>query len=342
MFEKARYLENYRSRTRSDIAGEEIRVRSIEGQGQRSRQTTNTTKKTDWHEEPRIRKKLVTPDAKSPESDGTSMTPVGSGKIVAPKLESSDQLFNFTGSRDQYTCLTRTTSSVFGCKPVGKDDNSNSVQPFDQKISKQKQALNLSQPHLSSCICSASPRHIDRKFGLTPFPGSEPKNCCCEDLNSIPVDCHKTFPLGVEIPFGVCLTKESKSKRLSAGKCKSEDPDVPAHLRVLYKKEVVWAHHVQRPLNCWLGKFGVPHVGVIVTTEDGEKWLVHKAKTNGTMDTVVSDLNSLKSNWSVKSSKPVAGYTVGDFVKASGSKYNLLTNNCWDSRKRMMQLCDDE
>lgn len=107
----------------------------------------------------------------------------------------------------------------------------------------------------------------------------------------------------------------------------------------LYNKKVVKAERMERPLQGWIGRTGLPHAGVRVTTEDGELWLVHKTKDQGASDTVVTDARHMSSAWSVVEWKNTSRQrTVGDYVAAGGTRYSLLFDNCWSAARRMMAL----
>ena len=90
----------------------------------------------------------------------------------------------------------------------------------------------------------------------------------------------------------------------------------------------------------FLGKIGFKHSGVVVTTKDGDKHLVHKGKGYGlSSQTVVTHSKHMSKAWNKKgNAKSVNGKTIGDFVKAGGKNYNLFTNNCHHASKRMHNL----
>ncbi|XP_064605827.1 uncharacterized protein LOC135470721 [Liolophura sinensis] len=114
--------------------------------------------------------------------------------------------------------------------------------------------------------------------------------------------------------------------------------DSKSSLTNLYNSKVVTAEKMQRPLQGSLGLKGVPHQGVRVTTESGDQWLVHKTKGQGSSDTVVTDARHMSSAWNVVDKKDISGgRSVGDYVAAGGTKYNVVTNNCLDATRRMMQ-----
>ena len=87
------------------------------------------------------------------------------------------------------------------------------------------------------------------------------------------------------------------------------------------------------------GKVGIKHSGVVVTTKDGKRHLVHKGKGYGESgQTVVVDAKHMSKKWKVTDSQSVSGAKVGDYVKKGGKDYNLATDNCHDASKRMKDI----
>ena len=55
--------------------------------------------------------------------------------------------------------------------------------------------------------------------------------------------------------------------------------------------------------------------------------------------TVVTDAKHMGKGWrNLGNRKSVNGKSVGDFVKAGGKNYNVVTNNCHDASRRMDNL----
>ena len=80
---------------------------------------------------------------------------------------------------------------------------------------------------------------------------------------------------------------------------------------------------------------------MVVTTKDGGKYLVHKGKDYGlSSQTVVTYAQWMSNRWSnIGTEESVNGVvSVGDFVKAGGSDYNLFCDNCHHARRRMEEL----
>ncbi|XP_031570007.1 uncharacterized protein LOC116304407 isoform X10 [Actinia tenebrosa] len=104
----------------------------------------------------------------------------------------------------------------------------------------------------------------------------------------------------------------------------------------LYNSKVVKVERVKRPLNGFLGKLGVPHSGVVVTTASGKRYLVHKGPGYGkSSQTVVTDAKNMSKKWKVEKSKKVTGARVGDYVKTGGKTYRVFTDNCNQASQRM-------
>lgn len=110
-------------------------------------------------------------------------------------------------------------------------------------------------------------------------------------------------------------------------------------LRKLYNSKVFKAERMTRPLEGMSFQVGiVSHSGVRVTIEDGTIWLVHKGDGYGiSSQTVVVAARHMSSNWKIVETKNFGGSkTVSDFVKAGGTDYKLLFDNCHDAADRMM------
>lgn len=56
----------------------------------------------------------------------------------------------------------------------------------------------------------------------------------------------------------------------------------------LYNSGVASVEHVSRPMGGVIGAMGVPHSGVVVTTDSGDRWLVHKGKGYGDSSKIFS------------------------------------------------------
>jgi hypothetical protein len=133
-------------------------------------------------------------------------------------------------------------------------------------------------------------------------------------------------------------------------------------LTKLYNTEVVSVQPVERPLGGFKnGKFGktavgiantfgvktsisgqkdrVTHSGVVVTTKDGGRYLVHKGNGFGksSQTVVVYDKHMGKSWKNVGRSTSGNGKNVGSFVKKGGKDYKIRGGNCHDATDDMMK-----
>lgn len=115
-------------------------------------------------------------------------------------------------------------------------------------------------------------------------------------------------------------------------------------LEELQNSKVILAEHYERPL---AGKTSpsiiaaskLKHAGVVVTLENGQRFLVHKGGQFGVdSQTVVVDAQHMTNKWTKTQSKPVYFSKVSDYVAAGGVQYRLLTDNCQDAAQRMMEL----
>ena len=121
------------------------------------------------------------------------------------------------------------------------------------------------------------------------------------------------------------------------------DVKTQSGLTGIYNQRVTKVEHVTRPMGSSGGSANIPfvhHHGVVATTENGNRYLVHKGNGYGGAggDTVVTDARHMSSKWRTTDTRSVAGHTVSDFVKAGGTKYSLLGNNCIHSANRMTRL----
>ncbi|XP_056114427.1 uncharacterized protein LOC130090838 [Rhinichthys klamathensis goyatoka] len=124
-----------------------------------------------------------------------------------------------------------------------------------------------------------------------------------------------------------------------SGNSYSYDLSKMSDLRKLYNSKVFKAERMTRPLEGMSFQVGkISHSGVRVTLEDGTKWLVHKGDGYGiSTQTVVVDARHMSSNWKIVETKNFRGSkTVSAFVKAGGTDYKLLFDNCHDAADRMM------
>ncbi|KAF7647031.1 hypothetical protein LDENG_00178830 [Lucifuga dentata] len=107
----------------------------------------------------------------------------------------------------------------------------------------------------------------------------------------------------------------------------------------LYNSRVYKAEKMKRPLDGTSFIAGpLSHSGVRVTLADSTQWLVHKGGGFGvSSQTVVTNARHMVPGWKVVATKNFHGTkTVADFVKAGGSDYNVLFDNCHLGANRMM------
>ncbi|XP_018958371.1 uncharacterized protein LOC109088671 [Cyprinus carpio] len=124
------------------------------------------------------------------------------------------------------------------------------------------------------------------------------------------------------------------------GNSYSYDLSKMSDLRKLYNSKVFKAERMTRPLKGVTFQVGkLSHSGVRVTLEDGTKWLVHKGDGFGiSSQTVVVAARHMSNTWTIVETKDFRGSkTVSDFVKAGGTDYRLLFDNCHDAADRMME-----
>ncbi|XP_052000141.1 uncharacterized protein LOC127656048 isoform X4 [Xyrauchen texanus] len=153
-------------------------------------------------------------------------------------------------------------------------------------------------------------------------------------------------PLGLVLLAMLAMVTES-SWGNGKGNSYNYDLSKMSDLRKLYNSKVYKAERMTRPLEGMSFKLGIlSHSGVRsssgpafrVTLEDGTKWLVHKGDGYGiSSQTVVVDARHMSNNWKIVETKNFGGSkTVSDFVKAGGTDYKLIFDNCHDASGRMM------
>ena len=131
----------------------------------------------------------------------------------------------------------------------------------------------------------------------------------------------------------------------SSGQC--GDRELPHDVKTqggltgIYNQPVTKVEHVTRPMGSF-GGYNIPvdHHGTVVTTGTGDRYLVHKGRGYGGSggETVVTDARHMSDKWSTTETRSVEGHTVSDFVKAGGTKYNLVKDNCIHGADRMTEL----
>ena len=90
----------------------------------------------------------------------------------------------------------------------------------------------------------------------------------------------------------------------------------------------------------------VMHSGVIVKTEDGSKYLIHKRKdvVLGVKGTVIEEPNDAMYDKGYRNVgdpiEPKKLRSIREYFKASGNGYNFMTDNCHDGAERMIKLAN--
>ena len=87
----------------------------------------------------------------------------------------------------------------------------------------------------------------------------------------------------------VCFSRlfsSSSSSRSQSDETRSHDITSQQDLTELYNSPVESRERVTRPLGV-ADKLGLKHSGVVVTTENGDRWLVHKGKGYGDSSNVL-------------------------------------------------------
>uniref|UniRef100_A0A8C9WEN9 Uncharacterized protein n=1 Tax=Scleropages formosus TaxID=113540 RepID=A0A8C9WEN9_SCLFO len=173
------------------------------------------------------------------------------------------------------------------------------------------------------------------------------------------ISCKMSASLAV-LAMLIVLVNSSFSS--NGGNSYSYDLSNMSDLRKLYNSKVYLADRMKRPLDGTSFILGpLSHSGVRrlspkrlpmnrtelsghtpysprVTLADGTRWLVHKGNEFGiSSQTVVVDARHMSSNWKVVETKNFRGTkTVSDFVRAGGTDYSLIFDNCHFGADRMM------
>ena len=103
---------------------------------------------------------------------------------------------------------------------------------------------------------------------------------------------------------------------------------------------------MSRPLGNLKNEYGERgrHEGVVLTTDEGNQYLVHKGPGFGkSSDTVVVGANHMKeSRWTTRETANVGGKaTVSDFVRSGGKHYSWTSDNCQDASRHEMDMAEE-
>ncbi|XP_063415128.1 uncharacterized protein LOC134697041 [Mytilus trossulus] len=109
----------------------------------------------------------------------------------------------------------------------------------------------------------------------------------------------------------------------------------------LYNSKVTKVESYSRPLNGFLGKLGIKHTGVVATTKDGGRYLIHKGSGYGTKSsTIVLNAKHMSKNWKKTGEKLTNGKTISNLMKDGyvNKKYGVGPNSkiCWQSSGNIM------
>nr|AAZ76262.1 mantle gene 8 [Pinctada fucata] len=130
----------------------------------------------------------------------------------------------------------------------------------------------------------------------------------------------------------------SRSRFSSSRSSFPHDIKSKSGLNSLYNSRVTKVETFERPIR---GMGGIKHNGVVATTKDGGRWLIHKGIGYGkSSDTVVTNARHMSSQWKpagAKSARP--GTTIGGLVKAglANKRWNPWDAKCWDATDGMMK-----
>ncbi|KAK1173088.1 hypothetical protein AOXY_G3125 [Acipenser oxyrinchus oxyrinchus] len=139
--------------------------------------------------------------------------------------------------------------------------------------------------------------------------------------------------------FLLAILVHTEASSSSGGKNFPHDMTRQSDLTKLYNSPVYQADRMRRPLEGMSFALGIiSHSGVRATLADGSQWLIHKGDGFGrSSQTVVVNAKHMSSDWKIIETKDFGGSkTIGDFVKAGGTDYKLLFDNCHFGSRRMM------
>lgn|SRR6218665_143627 len=119
-----------------------------------------------------------------------------------------------------------------------------------------------------------------------------------------------------------------------------DSSELIAHL----KKKVTQAEIWECPLE-FLGDIlqlaGIVHQGIVLTMEDGKKYIVHKLPSgcnDGGGDAVVSKASNMGKHWSFVRRKDIRTAKLEDYLEKCGDRYDTVTDNCLHAVARMWSL----
>ena len=153
----------------------------------------------------------------------------------------------------------------------------------------------------------------------------------------------------VERPMGHCGRKVTvlKTPPLNLGHNVNKYTSV-YELSKLYDKGTIKCLHCLGVRTSMSGKTDrVMHSGIVVKTEDGNKYLIHKGRKFGTsyQRTIIEVANDgMYDRGYEKVGDPIApkntARTVEEYFRKSGGSYDFMHNNCHDATLRMKDLAN--
>ena len=109
----------------------------------------------------------------------------------------------------------------------------------------------------------------------------------------------------------------------------------------LYNSKVTKVESYSRPLNSWVGNLGIKHTGVVATTSNGHRWLIHKGNGYGkSSSTIITDAKYMSNRWKKTGTKYTKGHTISDLMKAGyvNKPFGFSSGKkiCWDASRNIM------
>ncbi|KAK1173003.1 hypothetical protein AOXY_G5724 [Acipenser oxyrinchus oxyrinchus] len=137
----------------------------------------------------------------------------------------------------------------------------------------------------------------------------------------------------------ILVHTEASSSSGKGGKSFPHDMTLQSDLTKLYNSPVYKVDRMRQPIGGLSFALGIlSHSGVRATLANGSQWLIHKGDGFGrSSQTVVVNAKHMSSDWKIIETKDFRGTkTIGDFVKAGGTDYNVIFDNCHFGSRRMM------
>ena len=153
---------------------------------------------------------------------------------------------------------------------------------------------------------------------------------------------HNCVSIQLAISRSVTSDMGNSSSGGTSGGDFPHDVGTQSGLTNIYNQQVCEVQHVSRPMGSSGGSANVPffnHQGAVVTTNTGDRYLVHKGDGYGkSSQTVVVDARHMSDKWTFDKPRSVSGHTVSDFVKVGGADYKLGRDDCRHASDRGTNL----